>query len=209
LYVYAESGGNDTVRDASGHARLALAGIPSTGVTLQQPGGGADLVIVINSTGNSLTISGYFSNASFQTLAFADGVTLTPDGTKQTLKAEAVNYLLAAATNGDTLQQQQAALALFGFTSFIDEGAAVGTVHGTGGDNVILTGTGDKTVQGGGGRDIYVYTSAGGNAVIDDGGSQSTLVMQDIAATGVTITRPNGGNDLVITDTATGKTVKV
>src|SRR5262249_60081427 len=113
--------------------------------------------------------------------------------------AEAVNYLLAAATNGDTLQQQQAALALFGFTSFIDEGAAVGTVHGTGGDNVILTGTGDKTVQGGGGRDIYVYTSAGGNALIDDGGSQTTPVMQDNPAARGAITPPHGGQQPLLT----------
>src|SRR5262249_56718981 len=55
----------------------------------------------------------------------------------------------------------------------------------------------------------YSYASAGGKDIIDDGGSAAHLVVQDIASTAVTIARPNGGNDLVITSTATGKTVTV
>src|SRR6185295_1729311 len=91
-----------------------------------------------------------------------------------------------------------------------ESAAASGSIWGYSDRNdTLVAGLGDKYLAGEGGFDTYVYTSAGGNDVIDDGGSQSRLVMQDIASTAVTIARPNGGNDLVINDTATGKTVTV
>ncbi len=47
--------------------------------------------------------------------------------------------------------------------------------------------------------------SAGGNDIIDDSGS--AVVMQDIASTGVTLSSLNSGHDLVLTVTATCKTL--
>src|SRR3954447_12857737 len=71
----------------------------------------------------------------------------------------------------------------------------------------VVLGTGDHTTNGDGKQHRYIYASSGGTAVIADAGSQSRLMFSDIASTGVTLTRPNGNNDLVLTVTATGKTV--
>src|SRR5437667_99748 len=85
-----------------------------------------------------------------------------------------------------------------------------GAVYGYGNsDDTLIAGLGDKDLAGEGGADTYIYTAAGGNDVVDDGGTHSTLVMQDIASTAVTLSRPNGNNDLILTDTATGKSIKV
>ncbi|MGD3252975.1 calcium-binding protein, partial [Xanthomonas citri pv. citri] len=55
-----------------------------------------------------------------------------------------------------------------------------------------------------------VYSSAGGNDIVADSGNLlSTLQFSDVASTGVTVSRPNGGADIVITVLATGKTVTV
>uniref|UniRef100_UPI00291651FB calcium-binding protein n=1 Tax=unclassified Bradyrhizobium TaxID=2631580 RepID=UPI00291651FB len=69
----------------------------------------------------------------------------------------------------------------------------------------IVAGLGDKYLNGFSGNDTYIYTSAGGNDVVDD--DSGTLVMQDIASTGVTLSGFNGGNDVLINIAATGKTV--
>jgi Haemolysin-type calcium binding protein related domain len=91
------------------------------------------------------------------------------------------------------------------------ESAAVGgSVYGYGGNDTIIAGLGDKYLNGGGGSDTYVYTSAGGNDIIADPSNfLSTLQFADIASTDVTLSRPNGGADLIITNTVTGKTVTV
>src|SRR5439155_13094739 len=82
----------------------------------------------------------------------------------------------------------------------------LGSVYGYNGkDDTIIAGLGDKYLNGYSGNDTYIYTSAGGNDVVDN--DSATLVMQGIASTGVTLSRPNGNNDLVLTVTATGKTV--
>src|SRR5438046_6002883 len=58
---------------------------------------------------------------------------------------------------------------------------------------------------------VYIFNTtrrspaAGGNPYAAP--FRATLVMQGIASTGVTLSRPNGNNDLVLTVTATGKTV--
>jgi Ca2+-binding RTX toxin-like protein len=71
--------------------------------------------------------------------------------------------------------------------------------------DTITAGLGDRYLQGREGLDTYIYTSAGGNDVIDD--DSGTLVMQDINSTGVSLSRQSDSSDLVLTVTATGKTV--
>src|SRR6202012_2680323 len=107
----------------------------------------------------------------------------------------------------------QAQLALFGFTSVVNEGGSEGTLNATTGTDVILLGTGDKTGLGDGGADLYVYAADSGNITIDDSGNlgvrQSSLVMTGIASTDVTLSRPDGGVDLVITNNVTGKAITI
>src|SRR5207302_1390454 len=87
---------------------------------------------------------------------------------------------------------------------------AAGSVYGYANSNdTLVAGLGDKYLNGDGGADTYVYSSAGGNDVIDDGGNRSRIVFSDINAAGVTLSRAGASDDLVVTDSATGKTVTV
>jgi Ca2+-binding RTX toxin-like protein len=178
-YIYTSAGGNDVVDDG-GPATLVMQDIASTGVTLSRPNGGSSLVLTVTSTGKTVTITNELGqwNGGGVTINFSDGVTWNEPQIQQMLLDT------ESAANG-------------------------GSVYGYGGRNdTIVAGPGDKYLNGEGGNDTYIYTSAGGNDVVDDGGP-STLVMQDIASTGVTLSRPDGGSSLVLTDTATGKTVTI
>jgi ABC transporter/Haemolysin-type calcium binding protein related domain len=84
--------------------------------------------------------------------------------------------------------------------------AVGGSVYGYWGNDMINAGLGDKYLNGSGGSD----TSAGGNDIIADPSNfLSTLQFADIASKDLTFSRANGGADLVIADTVTGKTVTV
>jgi hypothetical protein len=215
-YVYSADGGNDTVSDngsIDSGAEVVLDGLNESGVVFERPNDGSDLLIVNSETGSTLTLPDYFENSTFQTIEFDDGPPLAHSDVATTLRNEAKNYLLSAAATTDTLAQQQGTLSLFGFTSTLDEGTQTGTLDGTFGADVIFLGSGDKTVAGGGGADLYVYSADGGDVVIDDTGNngvlQSDLIMNGIASTDVSITRPSNGNDLAITINSTGKTLTI
>jgi len=65
-------------------------------------------------------------------------------------------------------------------------------------------------MAGQGGNDTYIYSSAGGNDIVADSENlKGILQFSDIASTDVSISRPNGGADLVLTVLSTGKTVTV
>ena len=81
----------------------------------------------------------------------------------------------------------------------LDQASAAngGAIYGFDGRNdTLVAGLGDKYLNGKDGTDTYIYASAGGNDVIDDTGG--TLVLQDIASTGVTLSRDRDGWDLVL-----------
>ncbi|WP_316179578.1 calcium-binding protein [Bradyrhizobium sp. SZCCHNRI1009] len=81
------------------------------------------------------------------------------------------------------------------------------SIYGFNAADTILAGAGDRYLNGQGGTDTYIYTSTGGNDVIEDSTSGNILVMQDFPSTAVTLSR--NGSDLIIANTATGKTVTV
>ncbi len=212
IYIYSASGGNDSISDLSGKAELVLKDLSASEVILHRPDNGADLVIVNAGSGATLTLHDYFSNGTFKGIALAGGGFLTLDGVNQTLRHEAIAYLASASEGTDSPAQRVAKLASFGFMSVVDEGTTTGNVGATNNVDIVLIGTGDKTVAGGGNADIYVYSANGGNVTVDDSvnpGGTSDLVLSDINSTGVTLSRPGGGANLVLTVTATGKTVTV
>ncbi|WP_172841732.1 beta strand repeat-containing protein [Bradyrhizobium lablabi] len=87
--------------------------------------------------------------------------------------------------------------------SAADGGAVYGFDYS---DDTIAAGLGDKYLYGGfGDNDTYIYTPSGGNTTIDD--DSGTLVMQDIASTGVTLSNPSNSYDVILTVTSTGKAV--
>jgi Ca2+-binding RTX toxin-like protein len=90
--------------------------------------------------------------------------------------------------------------------------AGSGSILGFNVADTLVAGLGDRFLNGRGGADTYVYSSAGGNDVIADPGNfLSRLQFSDIASIDVSLSRPaaNNGADLVITNNLTGKTVTV
>ncbi len=100
------------------------------------------------------------------------------------------------------------AASLLGLGAVADETQATGDVTGMPSSGVVLLGAGDKNVSGGQ-NDIYIYSAAGGNVSIGDTGGHAQLAMGQIASTDVTLERPGGGNDLLIVDNVTGKTLTI
>src|SRR5579883_976103 len=140
---------------------------------------GNDLDVSIAGTSDILTLQNDLAGlpTAIQQFTFADGTTWTRAQVEQMI----INQEIAG---GDA--------------------TIVGFVDGT---NTFTAGASDETFEGRGGTNTYVYSSAGGNDVVDDGGSHSVLVFSDIAAAGVTLGRNGAGNDLTLTIDATGKTV--
>ena len=183
-YVYASAGGNDVIDDGGSTSRLVFSDIASTGVSIERVGRSDDLKVTIGSTGRTVLIRNQFSGWSegtLATLAFADGVVWTADEIKR--------KILAQATAGEGTD-------VIGFYRSED---------------VLEAGRGDRTLFGGGGGfvDTYVYSSIGGNIVVDDGGGRSRLAFSDIASWEVSFEKVAGTDDLVFTVASTGKTVTV
>ncbi|WP_375411247.1 calcium-binding protein, partial [uncultured Bradyrhizobium sp.] len=90
--------------------------------------------------------------------------------------------------------------------------AGSGDILGFNVADTLVAGLGDRFLNGRGGADTYVYSSAGGNDVIADPGNfVSRLQFSDIVSTDVSLSRrvANNGADLVIINNLTGKTVTV
>lgn len=177
-YIYTTLGGNDVINDPRNVSALVMQDIASSGVTLSRDHGSYDLVLTVTSTGKTVTLKDEFSPYNTGLgITFSDGVSWITDQIEQRL-----------------LDQQSTANG--------------GSVYGYDGRNdTLVAGLGDKYLNGQGGADTYIYTSAGGNDVIDD--DSGTLVMQDIASTDVTLSRNLDSWDLMLTVTSTGKTVTV
>jgi hypothetical protein len=93
--------------------------------------------------------------------------------------------------------------------TWTNEGTSVGPIQISAQNAVVFLGTGDKVLNGGA-NDAYVYSSAGGDDAINGGGSASGLIFQDVASTGVTLSRSGDSQqDLTILVGDTGKTVTV
>ncbi|HLH89784.1 MAG TPA: calcium-binding protein, partial [Xanthobacteraceae bacterium] len=184
-YVYSTAGGNDVIDDGGNQSKLTFLDIASSGVSLSRSGRSRDLTMTILATGKTLTIAGQFSGigaGTLQSITFADGVAWTPGQVKQMLLDQE-----SAQTGGS----------VYGYANTAD---------------TLVAGLGDKYLNAlgdVGGIGTYVYSAAGGNDTIDDGGNQSSLVFSDINATDVNLSRNGASRDLVITDDVTGKTVTV
>jgi hypothetical protein len=189
-YVYSSSGGNDVIEDFGGEAKLVYSDIASADVSFSRNGGSNDLVITDIATGKKVTVIDEFglatqfngfSSGAMQSIAFSDGVVKSQSQLEQ-------------------LEQM-----------FLDQGTAAsgGSIYGFDGDDTIVAGLGDKYLNGESGANTYIYSSAGGNDIVDDQGQGASVVFSDIASTGMSLARLNGSNDLIFTNTATGKTVTV
>jgi hypothetical protein len=117
-------------------------------------------------------------------------------------------FTTAAATAGISLGARLQVAAEINASSIIDATGQGSTVAGTSLNEAILAGAGDQTLAGGGGADVYIYSAtADGNDTIQTGGSQSTLILTDLARSDVTFSR--SGENVLIAIASTGKTITV
>ncbi|UZE48465.1 hypothetical protein ONR75_27305 [Rhodopseudomonas sp. P2A-2r] len=193
IYVYTRGDGNDSIIEGtagnfSQFDTLRLHGIAPSAVSLFRNGNDVALEVAETApgagNGGSILLKEELDNW------FAQGVeqVVFDDGTVWT-QSSLRTMLLAQSSN-----------------------AGAGQILGFNVADTLIAGLGDRFMNGRGGADIYVYSSAGGNDVIADPGRfTSTLQMADIASAGVRLTRSgaNDGSDLIITNKATGKTVTV
>jgi hypothetical protein len=120
----------------------------------------------------------------------------------------AAGFDAAVATAGLALGSRLQFAAEITASSIIDATGQVSTVTGTSSNEVILAGAGNQTLAGGGGADVYIYSAAAdGNDTIQAGGSQSGLILTDLARNDVTFSK--SGEDVLIAIASTGKTITI
>ena len=151
---------------------LVFSDIAPADVIASRVGNSDDLILNMETTGKSVTVRGEFS----------------PDGTG---RLASIGFGNGASWDIDLIKQAVIA----------GQGAAPsGAVYGfADGDDTLLAGSGNKYLNGLGGHDTYVYSSIGGNDVIDDGGmGSSKLRFSALDASDRTLQRHSGSNDLEI-----------
>ncbi len=192
-YVYSHGDGNDTIYEVwlgnySSFDTLRLQNIAPSAVHLTR--NGADMTLVIAESAPGAGDSGSILLTDEETGNQTSGVEqiVFDDGTVWTQADLRAMWLVQETASTDT--------SITGFRT----------------NDIIVAGTVDRSLHGAGGQDTYVYSSSGGNVVIDDPGRlQSELDLTDIASTDVSLSRPvaNSGANLVITVNSTGKTITI
>lgn len=93
-------------------------------------------------------------------------------------------------------------------------GAGDDTLIGMDGNDTLCGGTGNDLLIGGNGDDTYVFNAGDGSDVIADGrpwlggyGNDTIHFGSGIVASDIFVTETDGGNDLLLFDTATGDSV--
>ncbi len=159
---------------------------------------GADLVVTLKATGDSVTIEGQFAAnlEEIEQIAFANGTTLAAQdiAPRLALTSSADDH----ASGGDGADLLQGL-------------AGNDRLNGNGGDDTLAGGTGNDSLFGGQGADTYVYAIGDGSDVISDIGHWSnvdTLLLSDLAPAGITFARMTTG-DLRVTVLATGDVITV
>ncbi|MGU3468845.1 calcium-binding protein [Methylobacterium sp. C33D] len=189
-FVYGSGDGNLEI-DAHVHSwntvanTLQLTDLKPSDVTFTRSG--SDLLMTVTATGRTITVPGEFNSTNhdgIQSIVFADGTTLTRD----------------------QIQAQAAYRAGTGDVTVTSQDGPATLVAGPGND-VLVAGDQDNT-----GNTTFVYGSGDGNLEIDAhvhswNTVANTLQLTDLKPSDVAFTR--SGSDLLMTVTATGRTITV
>ena len=207
-YVWKKGDGADRIIDQgfsrSQTDRLSLTDVASSDVTLTR--NGADLLVKVNSTGETILVAGQFEWAAFGSYGYSDGIEAIrfSDGVNWSLN----DILAHTATNGaaadDRLVGTALADNLFGL-------AGADRISAGAGDDTLNGGLGADILRGGAGSDTYVWKKGdGADAIIDRGGARSqtdTLSLTDVASSDVTLTR--SGAKLLVKINSTGEMITI
>lgn len=207
VYRFAAGDGADTIQDyidfASGwggtDAVEFAEGIGADDITVSQSTDGRDLILTVTGTGDSVTLKDTVVDADsrIEQVRFSDGTIWT--------SADLMTRATAATGGADHFYGTYDGETLSG-------GAGDDWIDARGGNDVLIGGTGDDTLSGGGGNDTYRFAIGDGHDVIQEytdfasgwGGTDTVEFAEGIAPGDLTVTQGNGGNDLILTITATG-----
>ncbi|MCS3761248.1 calcium-binding protein [Bradyrhizobium centrosematis] len=118
-YIYGSAGGNVVVADPSHlQSTLQFTDISSTDVSLSRPvaNDGANLIITVNSTGNTVTVLGEFSTGAgaLRSISFADGTVWNPDQVKGVLAGTGAGGYIFSRGDGQVSLDQSVNTVLLG-----------------------------------------------------------------------------------------------
>ena len=185
-YLFGIGSGQDTINnydnDAVGSnadAILLGAGITTTGVTLSRSGD--NLIISLNGTGDSLTVSGYFSadgtsTAVVENLRFADGTVWNVESIKsRVLVPTAGNDTLVGYATADTISGADGNDILLGNSGndVLNGESGTDTIQGGEGNDTISGGLNGDSLYGGNGNDNLLGNE--GKDFLDAGAGQDLL----------------------------------
>ncbi|HLZ08889.1 MAG TPA: calcium-binding protein, partial [Chloroflexota bacterium] len=180
LYLFSRGDGNDVIHedgDTAAVDMLRLAGIAAIDVTLTHLANG-DLRIALAGSPDTVTVSGYYKNSSWQIeqIVFDDGA-IIDSATLTGLQLVPV----AGTPQNDFLSGTQYAETLLGL----------------GGDDVLDGGQGNDTLEGGPGSDTYILAFGGGtDSVIEQGADPSVIRLGSQVRFSDVATRLENGGDL-------------
>ncbi|AOY98750.1 hypothetical protein BKK81_05235 [Cupriavidus sp. USMAHM13] len=190
-YLFGRRSGNDTISeswDSSPNKDVVRfdADVRPGDVTIRRDGTGDDLLLTLSGSGNTLRIRNYFyqdgeSPYMIEELRFADGTVWTFD------------TVLARTLKG---------------------GAGNDTIVGSGRDDVIDGGAGDDWLDGRKGSDTYLFGRRSGNDTISESWDSSpnkdvVRFDADVRPGDVTIRRDGTGDDLLLTLSGSGNTLRI
>ena len=209
MYIFGKGDGLDSINnndsDALGTAADTIqfrAGVSPTDVSLRRSG--SDLLIRINSTTDSLTVSNYFNadattSYAIETLRFADGTTWDISSVK--------TQVLQSTTGNDTLTG-------YATPDSISGGAGNDTLYGEAGDDTLDGGSGNDNLFGGAGADTYLFGRNDGQDTISTTdefgrGAIADRILFKVGVTPADVSLRRSESDLLITINGTTDSLTV
>jgi Ca2+-binding RTX toxin-like protein len=187
-YVYAQGDGDDLIQENGSTTDfdvLRFSNLNASDLTFTRSLTDTnDLVIVVNATGERITVDNQNVGAAsaIEQIQFADGTTWDAN----TIAVNSRNFIGTA---------------------------GVDTVNGTTGNDTITGNGGNDTLHGNGGNDTYVYARGDGNDLIQENGLSTdadVLRFSDLNVNEITFSRSLADlNDLIITVNATGEKITI
>ena len=214
-YIYGKGSGNDTIYDCYGMNRIKFVDLMPDDLTAYYPTSGYDAVLIVASTGETLTFKDFRYSGSYRNfnLEFADGTTLKVNETgspflhivgtnadDKNLISYFTNSTIEGLDGNDTLNGANGVDMIYG-------GAGNDSLYGNYGNDVLDGGEGDDYLSGGEDNDTYIYGKGSGNDTIYDCYGMNRIKFVDLMPDDLTAYYPTSGYDAVLIVASTGETL--
>ena len=214
-YIYGKGSGNDTIYDRYGTNRVKFVDLMPDDLTAYYPTSGYDAVLIVASTGETLTFKDFRYSGSYRNfnLEFADGTTLKVNETgspflhivgtnadDKNLISYFTNSIIEGLDGSDTLKGANGVDMIYG-------GAGNDSLYGNYGNDILDGGDGDDYLSGGEDNDTYIYGKGSGNDTIYDCYGMNRIKFVDLMPDDLTAYYPTSGYDAVLIVASTGETL--